>query len=102
MPHKLTHCQPGPLPADLRRCSLRLCCVHAHGNHFSHFRENLPLEEGLARRNARIDFDAFALDRQRRDAVTAAARKADRNKARPKKSPAASAPARSSWRSWRR
>jgi seryl-tRNA synthetase len=50
----------------------------------SHFREHLPLYEQMAaQRNARIDFDAFrALDRERRDAVTAGERmKADRNKA---------------------
>jgi len=50
----------------------------------SHFRDNLPLYERMAeQRRARIDFDAFrALDRQRRDAVTAGERmKAERNKA---------------------
>ena len=50
----------------------------------SHFRENLPLYEQMAaKRNARIDFDAFrALDRERREAVTAGERrKAERNKA---------------------
>jgi seryl-tRNA synthetase len=50
----------------------------------NHFRENLPLYERMAvQRHASIDFDAFrALDRQRRDAITAGERlKADRNRA---------------------
>jgi seryl-tRNA synthetase len=50
----------------------------------SHFRDNLPLYEQMAaQRRARIDFDAFrALDRERREAVTAGERrKAERNKA---------------------
>jgi seryl-tRNA synthetase len=50
----------------------------------SHFRDNLPLYEQMAEiRRARIDFDAFrALDRERREAVTAGERmKAERNKA---------------------
>jgi len=50
----------------------------------SHFRDNLPLYERMAAaRNARIDFDAFrALDRERREAVTAGERmKASRNQA---------------------
>jgi seryl-tRNA synthetase len=50
----------------------------------SHFRDNLPLYEKMAAdRGARIDFDAFrALDRQRREAITAGeSLKAERNRA---------------------
>jgi seryl-tRNA synthetase len=50
----------------------------------NYFRENLPLFERMAaQRRAHIDFDAFrALDRERREAITAGERlKADRNRA---------------------